>query len=46
VSHVDVLSATEHTPLLESLALTIIEPVSILFCPVVNRSILESPVHR
>lgn len=46
VSHVDVLSVTEHTPLLESLALTITEPVSILFRPVVDRSILESPVHR
>ena len=45
VSHVDILSLTEHTPLLESLALTILEPVSLLFRPVVGRSILELLAH-
>jgi hypothetical protein len=43
---VDILSVTEHTPFLESLALTIMEPVSILFCPGVSRWFLESPFHR
>lgn len=35
----DVLSVTEYTPLLESLAITVMEPVSTLFCLVVNPSI-------
>ena len=35
----DVLSTTEYTPLLESLAITVMEPVSTLFCQVVNPSI-------
>lgn len=35
MSHVDVLSVTEHTPLLEGLALTVMESVSTLFLPVV-----------
>jgi len=41
VSHVDVLSVTEHTPLIESLALAIMEPVSTVFREVtgMNRSI-------
>ena len=34
----DVLSVTEHTPLLESLAITVMEPVSTLFRLVVNPS--------
>jgi hypothetical protein len=45
VSHVDVLSVTEHTPLLEALALTVMESVSSLFLPVVSRSISELSVH-
>jgi len=35
---VDVLAVTEHTPLLESLAITVMEPVSTLFRLVVNPS--------
>jgi hypothetical protein len=40
VTHVDVLSVTEHTPLLQSLAFTVMETVSTLFFPIVNRSIV------
>jgi hypothetical protein len=40
VTHVDVLSATEYTPLLQSLAFTVMETVSTLFLPIVNRSIV------
>ena len=35
----DILSVTEYTPLLESLAITVMEPVSALFRLVVNPSI-------
>ena len=40
VTHVDILSVTEYIPHLESLAITVMEPVSSLFRLVVNPSIL------
>lgn len=41
VSHVDVLSVTEHTPLLEALALTVMESVSFLFLPSPGRESID-----
>jgi hypothetical protein len=40
VTHVDVLSATEYAPLLQSLAFTVIETVSTIFFLIENRSIV------
>jgi hypothetical protein len=40
VTHVDVLSATEYIPHLQSLAFTVMETVSTLFFPIVGRSMV------